>query len=85
MVSWYANRNMVGAVVGVQPFGGEGSSARPESRRPDVPYGLLASRPGNRTGYHLVRQDTAGQVVDTERNAANKPLTELQGWLANRP
>jgi RHH-type proline utilization regulon transcriptional repressor/proline dehydrogenase/delta 1-pyrroline-5-carboxylate dehydrogenase len=30
----YVNRNMVGAVVGVQPFGGEGLSGTGKSRRP---------------------------------------------------
>src|SRR5262249_16482836 len=33
----YVNRNMIGAVVGVQPFGGQGlSGTRPQGRRP--PY-----------------------------------------------
>ena len=34
----YVNRSMIGAVVGVQPFGGEGLSGnRPKGRRPALP------------------------------------------------
>jgi RHH-type transcriptional regulator, proline utilization regulon repressor / proline dehydrogenase / delta 1-pyrroline-5-carboxylate dehydrogenase len=37
----YINRSMIGAVVGVQPFGGEGLSRhRPQSRRPPLPAPL---------------------------------------------
>ena len=38
----YVNRNMIGAVVGVQPFGGEGLQRhRPEGRRAALPAALL--------------------------------------------
>lgn len=58
---------------------------RPESRRPDVPVSSAGKPSGNRTGDHPARQD-AGQVVDTQlKTLLEKPLTELQGWLANRP
>ena len=42
----YINRNMVGAVVGVQPFGGEGlSGTGPKAGGPLYMYRLLASAP----------------------------------------
>lgn len=42
----YVNRNMVGAVVGVQPFGGEGlSGTGPKAGGPLYLYRLLCSRP----------------------------------------
>ncbi|WP_268630563.1 aldehyde dehydrogenase family protein, partial [Escherichia coli] len=42
----YVNRNMVGAVVGVQPFGGEGlSGTGPKAGGPLYLYRLLANRP----------------------------------------
>ncbi|WP_249213230.1 MULTISPECIES: trifunctional transcriptional regulator/proline dehydrogenase/L-glutamate gamma-semialdehyde dehydrogenase [unclassified Tatumella] len=44
----YVNRNMVGAVVGVQPFGGEGlSGTGPKAGGPLYLYRLLSSRPDN--------------------------------------
>jgi RHH-type proline utilization regulon transcriptional repressor/proline dehydrogenase/delta 1-pyrroline-5-carboxylate dehydrogenase len=42
----YVNRNMVGAVVGVQPFGGEGlSGTGPKAGGPLYLYRLLAKKP----------------------------------------
>ncbi len=44
----YVNRNMVGAVVGVQPFGGEGlSGTGPKAGGPLYLYRLLARRPND--------------------------------------
>jgi len=44
----YVNRNMVGAVVGVQPFGGEGlSGTGPKAGGPLYLYRLLSSRPAD--------------------------------------
>ena len=43
---FYVNRNMVGAVVGVQPFGGCGLSGRdPKPGVPTTCYGLLQNKP----------------------------------------
>ena len=54
----YVNRNMVGAVVGVQPFGGEGlSGTGPKAGGPLYLYRLLANRPENALGVTLARQD----------------------------
>jgi RHH-type proline utilization regulon transcriptional repressor/proline dehydrogenase/delta 1-pyrroline-5-carboxylate dehydrogenase len=47
----YVNRNMVGAVVGVQPFGGEGlSGTGPKAGGPLYLYRLLAHAAGGRAG-----------------------------------
>ncbi len=44
----YVNRNMVGAVVGVQPFGGEGlSGTGPKAGGPLYLYRLLSQRPAD--------------------------------------
>ncbi|WP_101050422.1 L-glutamate gamma-semialdehyde dehydrogenase, partial [Macromonas nakdongensis] len=44
----YVNRNLVGAVVGVQPFGGEGlSGTGPKAGGPLYLYRLLARHPGD--------------------------------------
>ena len=47
----YVNRNMIGAVVGVQPFGGEGlSGTGPEGRRAALPAALRGRADGD--GQH---------------------------------
>ncbi len=52
----YVNRNMVGAVVGVQPFGGEGlSGTGPKAGGPLYLYRLLSSRPDNALSVTLSR------------------------------
>ncbi|PES04369.1 trifunctional transcriptional regulator/proline dehydrogenase/pyrroline-5-carboxylate dehydrogenase, partial [Bacillus cereus] len=44
----YVNRNIVGAVVGVQPFGGEGlSGTGPKAGGPLYLYRLLSTRPAD--------------------------------------
>lgn len=54
----YVNRNMVGAVVGVQPFGGEGlSGTGPKAGGPLYLYRLLSERPDNAVSNTLERQD----------------------------
>ena len=70
----YVNRNMVGAVVGVQPFGGEGlSGTGPKAGGPLYLNRLLApsfSTPHN-AGYMPVRTPEA--------------LQSLMAWLASKP
>jgi RHH-type proline utilization regulon transcriptional repressor/proline dehydrogenase/delta 1-pyrroline-5-carboxylate dehydrogenase len=48
----YVNRNMVGAVVGVQPFGGEGLRHRSESGRSALPVPSAGEPSGERAGRH---------------------------------
>jgi RHH-type proline utilization regulon transcriptional repressor/proline dehydrogenase/delta 1-pyrroline-5-carboxylate dehydrogenase len=82
----YVNRNMVGAVVGVQPFGGEGlSGTGPKAGGPMYLYRLLASRPDNALGVTLARQD-AERPVDAQLKALiAEPLNELANWAEKRP
>ena len=61
----YVNRNMVGAVVGVQPFGGEGlSGTGPKAGGPLYLYRLLSSRPQDALQRTFARLDK-NQVVDS--------------------
>ncbi|MCX2956260.1 MAG: aldehyde dehydrogenase family protein, partial [Candidatus Regiella insecticola] len=54
----YVNRNMVGAVVGVQPFGGEGlSGTGPKAGGPLYLYRLLSQRPENALLTALTHQN----------------------------
>ena len=50
----YVNRNMIGAVVGVQPFGGEGLSGT--GPKAGGPHYLPASRPSARSPQHHGRR-----------------------------
>ncbi len=85
----YVNRNMVGAVVGVQPFGGEGlSGTGPKAGGPLYLYRLLASRPDDVQARALALLRQADAVADTvATHAARVPrtpaaLASLQRWLA---
>ncbi|NTZ36400.1 trifunctional transcriptional regulator/proline dehydrogenase/L-glutamate gamma-semialdehyde dehydrogenase [Enterobacter sp. JMULE2] len=82
----YVNRNMVGAVVGVQPFGGEGlSGTGPKAGGPLYLYRLLANRPENALGVTLARQD-AHYPVDTQvKTVLTQPLEALIAWAEKRP
>ncbi len=81
----YVNRNMVGAVVGVQPFGGEGlSGTGPKAGGPLYLYRLLSHRPDNALQTTLDRQDRLSPP-DTQRRAALlTPHQALSEWAANR-
>ncbi|MBL0849310.1 MAG: trifunctional transcriptional regulator/proline dehydrogenase/L-glutamate gamma-semialdehyde dehydrogenase [Candidatus Liberibacter ctenarytainae] len=55
----YVNRNMVGAVVGVQPFGGEGlSGTGPKAGGPLYLYRLLSQRPDSAIDKIFAQQDS---------------------------
>ena len=70
----YVNRNMVGAVVGVQPFGGEGlSGTGPKAGGPLYLYRLLATRPQDAVSRQL--QDGEAQRNDL-KGAAFPALLE---------
>ena len=61
----YVNRNMVGAVVGVQPFGGHGlSGTGPKAGGPLYLYRLLASRPAHAIGDALAAMGAVRQAPD---------------------
>ncbi len=82
----YVNRNMVGAVVGVQPFGGEGlSGTGPKAGGPLYLYRLLSHRPDGALRVTLDRQDGERPVDAALRPtllAAHQALTE---WAKDQP
>ena len=81
----YVNRNIVGAVVGVQPFGGEGlSGTGPKAGGPLYLYRLLSTRPADAVQKSFALRD-AGTTPDTRmRDVLLKPLTALQAWAASQ-
>jgi len=82
----YVNRNMVGAVVGVQPFGGEGlSGTGPKAGGPLYLYRLLANRPENALGVTLARQDADYPVDAQLKTVLTQPLEALITWAEKRP
>ena len=77
----YVNRNIVGAVVGVQPFGGEGlSGTGPKAGGPLYLYRLLSTRPADAVARHFQRTDGEGQVQGALREQLIKPLHGLKAW-----
>ncbi|WP_409257550.1 L-glutamate gamma-semialdehyde dehydrogenase, partial [Klebsiella pneumoniae] len=75
----YVNRNMVGAVVGVQPFGGEGlSGTGPKAGGPLYLYRLLSSRPQDAVGVTFARQDAERPLDAQLKTLLEKPLQALQ-------
>jgi RHH-type proline utilization regulon transcriptional repressor/proline dehydrogenase/delta 1-pyrroline-5-carboxylate dehydrogenase len=72
----YVNRNMVGAVVGVQPFGGVGlSGTGPKAGGPLYLFRLLSSRPGAAPAQALAR---------LAQEPSNGPLHVLRRWAQDR-
>lgn len=76
----YVNRNIVGAVVGVQPFGGEGlSGTGPKAGGPLYMYRLLATRPQDAVASQLRQESGASQQAEV------KPaLQALRNWAAKQ-
>jgi RHH-type proline utilization regulon transcriptional repressor/proline dehydrogenase/delta 1-pyrroline-5-carboxylate dehydrogenase len=82
----YVNRNMVGAVVGVQPFGGEGlSGTGPKAGGPMYLYRLLSSRPEDALLTTLNRQDAERPVDAQLKSLLEQPLLALREWAHGRP
>ncbi|PLV47016.1 trifunctional transcriptional regulator/proline dehydrogenase/L-glutamate gamma-semialdehyde dehydrogenase [Erwinia sp. B116] len=82
----YVNRNMVGAVVGVQPFGGEGlSGTGPKAGGPLYLYRLLASRPDGALAVTLDRQDRQLPLDARLRPVLQAAHQALSEWAAGRP
>ncbi len=83
MGNLYVNRNMVGAVVGVQPFGGEGlSGTGPKAGGPLYLYRLLSSRPQDAVGVTFARRDAERPLDAQLKTLLEKPLQALQQWAA---
>ncbi|MGL6113090.1 MAG: bifunctional proline dehydrogenase/L-glutamate gamma-semialdehyde dehydrogenase PutA, partial [Rubrivivax sp.] len=82
----YVNRNMVGAVVGVQPFGGEGlSGTGPKAGGPLYLLRLLARRPDDAAvqAVRLSGEPAAplhGTPLDTANHLDAVPLRALRAW-----
>ncbi len=77
----YVNRNMVGAVVGVQPFGGEGlSGTGPKAGGPLYLYRLLSRRPDDA----MARALAAGSVEDSSPLGVAAHLVDLRRWAEAR-
>ncbi|EOT1256872.1 trifunctional transcriptional regulator/proline dehydrogenase/L-glutamate gamma-semialdehyde dehydrogenase [Cronobacter sakazakii] len=82
----YVNRNMVGAVVGVQPFGGEGlSGTGPKAGGPLYLYRLLASRPETAVQTTLERLDARYAQDAQVKTLITRPHQALTEWAAGRP
>jgi len=76
----YVNRNMVGAVVGVQPFGGEGlSGTGPKAGGPLYLYRLLAVRPRDVLGQ-VLGMHVSPEPISPDQNLS-APLRALLDWL----
>jgi RHH-type proline utilization regulon transcriptional repressor/proline dehydrogenase/delta 1-pyrroline-5-carboxylate dehydrogenase len=77
----YVNRNIVGAVVGVQPFGGEGlSGTGPKAGGPLYMYRLLSTRPEHALSKAFTESD--GQNVPEKIGRAHLLLSfkSLADW-----
>lgn len=73
----YVNRNMVGAVVGVQPFGGQGlSGTGPKAGGPFYLLALLARRPGGLPVWCTGRSNMSQESADG-RGAGMQPAPAL--------
>jgi RHH-type proline utilization regulon transcriptional repressor/proline dehydrogenase/delta 1-pyrroline-5-carboxylate dehydrogenase len=81
----YVNRNMVGAVVGVQPFGGEGlSGTGPKAGGPLYLYRLLANRPEAALQKTFDRQDAELPVDATLKAGLQQAHQALSEWATDR-
>ncbi|MFQ2414599.1 trifunctional transcriptional regulator/proline dehydrogenase/L-glutamate gamma-semialdehyde dehydrogenase [Aeromonas caviae] len=75
----YVNRNIVGAVVGVQPFGGEGlSGTGPKAGGPLYMYRLLGARPQEAVANQLYQESGALHAE------AKAPLVALRDWASKQ-
>ena len=78
----YVNRNIVGAVVGVQPFGGEGlSGTGPKAGGPLYLYRLLSACPPEAAIEELrAIEEAAIAVAIDSRRAMLAPFEALRRW-----
>ncbi|MFN9726501.1 trifunctional transcriptional regulator/proline dehydrogenase/L-glutamate gamma-semialdehyde dehydrogenase [Acidovorax sp.] len=77
----YVNRNMVGAVVGVQPFGGERlSGTGPKAGGPLYLLRLLSQRPADALARTFADSDRLAPPDVTRRQELLAPLAGLEQW-----
>ncbi|OZI55257.1 trifunctional transcriptional regulator/proline dehydrogenase/L-glutamate gamma-semialdehyde dehydrogenase [Bordetella genomosp. 5] len=85
----YVNRNIVGAVVGVQPFGGEGlSGTGPKAGGPLYLYRLLSERPERALARPFAVQAQSAapdRTLDAAACAALAQWCQAQGVALARP
>ena len=76
----YVNRNMVGAVVGVQPFGGEGlSGTGPKAGGPLYLYRLLSTRPQEAVAQYLQQAEVQALPVPSELDKVRSAFADWAG------
>ena len=81
----YVNRNMVGAVVGVQPFGGEGlSGTGPKAGGPLYLLRLLSQRPADALARTFADADRTAPPEAAARNRQLPALSALQQWAQSQ-
>ena len=85
----YVNRNIVGAVVGVQPFGGEGlSGTGPKAGGPLYLLRLLAKKPSGALARALDRADARMSApvrgFEPDRGPAEPLLSMLERWAESQ-
>ncbi|MCP2072730.1 UNVERIFIED_ORG: RHH-type proline utilization regulon transcriptional repressor/proline dehydrogenase/delta 1-pyrroline-5-carboxylate dehydrogenase [Pseudomonas lini] len=81
----YVNRNMVGAVVGVQPFGGEGlSGTGPKAGGPLYLMRLLATSPADSASKSMLHGDIHGAPEVSLREQLQAPLKALISWAQSQ-
>lgn len=77
----YVNRNMVGAVVGVQPFGGEGlSGTGPKAGGPLYLYRLLSSSPSDVLGRALKKGLPGSTAIESPARIQDRFMS-LMRWV----
>lgn len=80
----YVNRNMIGAVVGVQPFGGEGlSGTGPKAGGPLYLYKLLSNYPEEAIHATLSKYEQFHSENYIDRQQLLQPLHFLISWAKN--
>ena len=77
----YVNRNVIGAVVGVQPFGGEGLSGTAKAGGALYLQRLLATRPSGLPRSLAQALIADGAVEGDARGNPAAALTTLRDWL----
>jgi len=83
----YVNRNMVGAVVGVQPFGGEGlSGTGPKAGGPLYLYRLLARPPRDALARAVLSALPGAEAEHTTKDDVPPAFNAFMTWLTqHRP
>lgn len=77
----YINRNQIGAVVGVQPFGGEGlSGTGPKAGGPLYPYALLSRYPWAAPLAAIQEETPCSAERWLESESRNPALMALRHW-----